>query len=485
MDAGNGDRPTRREFLKMAGAAGISTAAVTPLMSCCSAEAAAKGRNVIFILIDDQRYDAMSCMGHPFLQTPNLDRLAGAGALFRNAFVTTSLCSPSRATILTGLYAHAHGVMNNRTLLRKGIETFPILLQGAGYETAFVGKWHMGHASDMPRPGFDRWVSFRGQGVYYNPRFNVDGEQVRREGYVTDLITEYAIEFLRRPRTRPFFLYVSHKAVHAMFEPAERHKGRYSDVNLTPPASMADTDDNYRGKPGWVRAQRNSWHGVDGMYDGRISYEQFVRDYNRTILGIDDGVGRLVDALKELGILDSTLIIFTSDNGFLHGEHGLIDKRCMYEESIRVPMIVHCPEIAPAGRQVEQMVLNVDIAPTILDAAGVDMPDAMQGASFLPLAHCENVPWRGSFLYEYFWEESFPQTPTVFGVRTDRYKYMWYHGVWDKDELYDLKDDPDEMTNLIDDPATKQIRKDMVAELRKLMKQLGTDRVPSWRIERA
>ncbi len=470
-------RSTRRDFLTTAAA--LTVPAIAGL-SRSPVKAAFNRRNIIFILIDDQRYDAMSCMGHPFLQTPNLDRLVRGGAHFKNALVTTSLCSPSRATILTGQYAHRHGVLNNRTVLPGGTVTFPMLLKNAGYETAFIGKWHMGHADDMPQPGFDRWVSFRGQGVYYNPRFNVDGEHVQREGYITDLITDYAVEFVERPREKPFFLYVSHKAVHANFEPAERHKDKYSDVSLTPPASTADTEENYKGKPAWVRAARNSVVGVDGMYWGRMPYDKFIRDYNRTILGIDERVGRVIATLEKSGMLDSTLIIFTSDNGFLQGEHGLIDKRNMYEESIRIPMIVHCPDVVPAGSEVDRMVLNTDIAPTILDAAGTSIPDSMQGASFMPLARGETVPWRESFLYEYFWEEAFPENPTVFGVRTDRWKYMWYHGINDRNELYDLRNDPHEMTNLIDDPDAESTRKEMAEALNRLMGEAGVDRVPSW-----
>ena len=353
-----------------------------------------------------------------------------------------------------------------------------MLLKNAGYETAFVGKWHMGRAGDMPQPGFDRWVSFRGQGVYYDPLFNVDGEHVRKKGYVTDLVTDYAVEFLERAREKPFFLYVSHKAVHADFTPAERHKNRYSDVVLTPPASMADTEENYTGKPAWVRAARDSVVGVDGMYWGRMPYDKFIRDYNRTMLGIDENVGRLLDTLNKLGMLESTLIVFASDNGFLQGEHGLIDKRNMYEESIRIPMMVHCPDIVPQRFEVDRMVLNTDIAPTILDAAGVRVPDNMQGASLLPLARGQSVSWRESFLYEYFWEEMFPENPTVFGVRTDRWKYMWYHGINEKNELYDLKKDPHEMTNLIDDPDAKSTLRETEAALQELMKEAGVDRVP-------
>jgi len=416
------------------------------------------------------------------LKTPNLDRLVSGGVLFKNAFVTTSLCSPSRASILSGQYAHTHGVLDNSTALPAETPIFPVELQKAGYDTAFVGKWHMGGESDAPRPGFNRWVSFRGQGVYSNPTFNVDGQQVQREGYVTDLISDYCLDWLKQKRERPFFLYMSHKAVHAPFEPAARHADAYSDVTIPHPDSMADTPENYAGKPLWVRRQRHSWHGVDYMYHDSTIFEQFILDYNRTMLGVDDSVKRLLAALREMGLLDSTLIVFTSDNGFLHGEHGLIDKRCMYEESIRVPMIAHCPEIIPAGSSTERMVLNIDIAPTFLEAAGLPVPATVQGKSFLPLARGEKTDWRDAFLYEYFWERAFPQTPTVFGVRTEDYKFMRYHGIFDFDELYDLKKDPREMHNLIDDAAHFEVRQQMQRRLNELMRKYEATDVPNFRV---
>ncbi len=410
--------------------------------------------NIVFILIDDQRYDALSAFGHPFLETPNLDAIAEDGVVFRNAFVTTSLCSPSRASILTGQYAHKHQVLANRTPLAPEIPTFATGLQQAGYDTAFVGKWHMGAPDDSPRPGWNRWVSFPGQGRYFGQRLNVDGEHLDQDGYLTDVLTDYAVEFIRRERTRPFLLYLSHKAVHSDFDPAPRHKGSYADERYPHPPSMADTDENYVGKPDWVRAQRNSWHGVDGMYDGRVDFDQFVIDYAETLRAVDDSVGRVVAALRDQGLLASTVLVFTSDNGFQFGEHGLIDKRTMYEASIRVPLIVHAPALGEPSRELEQMILNVDFAPTFLELAGVDVPDEMQGTSFAALLRGEDPAWRDAFLYEYFWERAFPQTPTVLGVRTNRYKLMRYHGIWDRYELYDLENDPDERHNLIGDFVT-------------------------------
>ncbi len=405
-------------------------------------------RNIVFILIDDQRYDAIGML-QPFFETPHLDTLAQNGVFFENAFVTTSLCSPSRASILSGQWASKHGVLNNSTPLPSDTPTFPKELQRAGYETAFIGKWHMGGTSDEPRPGFDRWVSFRGQGVYTDPTFNIDGERVRREGYTTDLITEYAEEFLDQDHDAPFMLYVSHKAVHANFEPAPRHMGSYEGRRYPFPDSMADTEENYRGKPEWVRAQRNTWHGVDGLYDNSIDLEQFTLRYAETLKAVDDSVGRIVAKLKERGLLDSTLLVFTSDNGFQFGEHGLIDKRTMYEASIRVPLIVHCPELFEGGQRRKQMVLNTDFSPTFLEVAGIDIPSAVQGESFWGVLNDAQHPGREAFVYTYFWERFFPQTPTVIGVRTDRYKLIKFHGTFGRYELYDLENDPHENNNLI------------------------------------
>lgn len=453
-------------------------------------------RSLVFILTDDHRYDVMSCAGHPFVRTPQLDRLARGGVLFRNAFVTTSLCSPSRASILTGLYVHAHGVTDNVTPLPSHVTTFPQILQQHGYRTALIGKWHMGGESDAPRPGFDRWVSFRGQGQYWNPVINFDGQRRQVKGYVTDILTEEALKFIEEHAGRPFLLYLGHKAVHHEFYPAERHKHLYADDPIPYPKSMANTEENYRGKPEWVRRQRNSWHGVDGMYDHKISFDQFYRDYCRTLMGVDESVGRILGALEEKKLLNDTLIIYMGDNGFQFGEHGLIDKRTMYEPSIRVPMIAHCPDLFEGNRRVDGMALNLDICPTFLEAAGIRAPAGLHGRSLLPLIRGQG-PWRTEFVYEYYWERDFPQTPTVVGLRTERYSFMQYHGIWDLDELYDIQNDPDQMHNLlgevrittqagrlfnrIRDPELKKLVADLQSRLWKILAETGGRREPSWR----
>jgi N-acetylglucosamine-6-sulfatase len=416
-------------------------------------------RNVIFILVDDLRHDVFGFAGHPFLETPHLDALARGGVHFRNAFVTTSLCSPSRATILTGLYAHRHRVVDNNNPVPPGTTFFPQYLQAAGYETAFIGKWHMGGDSDAPRPGFDRWVSFRGQGVYPPGRavLNVDGRHVPRKDYITDELTDYAIDWLKDRRGgRPFFLYLAHKAVHSEFLPAERHQGRYAGKPFVPPATMNEAPELLAEKPRWVRDQRNSFHGVGFPYHGKLDIAEYYRRYCETLLAVDDSVGRIVEHLRSRGLLDSTLILFMGDNGFAFGEHGLIDKRTSYEESIRVPLLMHCPDLVPGPKVVENVVANLDIAPTILEAAGLVPPEGLDGRSILGLAQGRTEGWRTSLLYEYYWERNFPHTPTQHALRTDRYKYIHYHGIWDTDELYDLQADPLETRNLIRDPAHKE-----------------------------
>ncbi|MEX2401001.1 MAG: sulfatase-like hydrolase/transferase, partial [Rhodothermales bacterium] len=296
----------------------------------CPALVQAQPQNVVFILSDDHRFDAMGFheRAPDFLETPHMDRMAREGVHVANAFVTTSLCSPSRASILTGRYAHNHGVVDNNRLVPDGTTFFPELLQEAGYETAYVGKWHMGASNDNPRPGFDHWVSFPGQGVYYNPTLNVNGERSQFEGHTSDILTEHAIDWLEgRSGEEPFFLYLSHKNVHARFEPAERHDGVYADEEIDYPVTMANTEQNYLGKPEWVEEQRYSWHGVDHMYHGDLVYDQFYRRYNETLLSLDDSIGRVLEYLEANGLAENTLVIYMGDNGFMFGEHGLIDKR--------------------------------------------------------------------------------------------------------------------------------------------------------------
>lgn len=422
--------------------------------------AGARPRNIVFILTDDHRYDALGLMGHPFLQTPHLDALARGGAHFPNAFVTTALCSPSRASILTGLYAHKHRVVDNNNPVPANLTFFSQYLQEAGYETALIGKWHMGGEIDDPQRGFDHWVSFKGQGTYpHQSQFlNVDGRRVPRKGYITDELTDYALDWLKtRKGERPFMLYLSHKAAHSEFIPAERHRGRYRDRQFTPPRTM--NPQHHENAPAWVRNQRNSWHGVEFPYHSDLNIAEYYKRYMETLLAVDDSVGRVLAYLREKNLLSSTLVVYMGDNGFAFGEHGLIDKRTAYEESMRVPMLIHCPELFRAGTVIRQVVANIDIAPTLLEAAGRQPPAYMDGQSILALARGggDAARWRDTLLYEYYWERNFPHTPTMHALRGDRYKYIHYHGIWDTDELYDLQTDPLESKNLIDSPEHQEI----------------------------
>ena len=444
----------------------------------------AKPRNVVFILSDDHRYDAMSFMGHQFAETPHMDSMAKNGVHLKNAFVTTSLCSPSRASILTGLYTFRHRVIDNNRLVPEGTQFFPQYLQKAGYSTGYVGKWHMGGHHDGPRPGFDYWVSFKGQGNYLppNPNYtiNVNGERVKQKGYITSELTDYAMDFLKQQegKDKPFFLYLSHKAVHANFTPEEKYAQKFASKPFQRPGSEAMVTDNSRNLPQWLLNQRNSWHGVDFPYHSALNIEQYYKRYCESLCSVDDSVGTVLDQLKKMGIHDETLVIYMGDNGFMFGEHGLIDKRVAYETSIRVPMLMQCPELFEGGTVVDKMVANIDIAPTVMEAMGLSKPPHMDGQSFIELAQQKDVPWRDYFLYVYYWEKNFPQSPTVFSLRSDKYKYSTYYGLWDTDEFFDIQADPMEQKNLIRDPAMKKQVKDMENRLYKMMAELGGMDIP-------
>ncbi len=463
----------------LAAAACASQACAPPKAPAPGAKLADHPRNIVFVLLDDLRFDAMGFLT-PGLETPNIDYLAAHGVYFPNAVVTTSLCSPSRATILTGQTTANHRVVDNNNSSEEGLVFFPEYLQQAGYQTGFFGKWHMGNATDAPRPGFDKWVSFKGQGTYFptdalSPdqiakgqvqMLNVDGKETKRTGYITDELTDYALDWLRHGRdpSKPFFLYLSHKAVHSDPLTTEKHKDQYKNLDIKLPASMANTEANNRGKPMWVRNQRNSWHGVDFPYHSDQDLREYVRQYFRTLSPVDDSVGRILAYLQEEGLDQNTLIVFYSDNGFLFGDHGLIDKRNAYEPSVRVPLVMYAPGLLPEGAINTTRVRNLDMAPTLLDAAHVPQPKQFEGRSFLNAATGDVTPeaWNApDFIYSYYWEWTFPHTPTTFAIERGTTKYIQYHGVWDIEELYDLSKDPGELNNLIDDPAWREIKIDL------------------------
>lgn len=473
--------------------------------------------NVVFILTDDQRWDCVGCADKPYLgiRTPNLDRLATEGARFRNMFVTTSLCSPSRASFLSGLYGHSHKVLNNFTDFPAGLPSFPRQLKAAGYETAYIGKFHMGEQSDAPRPGFDYWATHAGQGQYYDNTFNINGRREEKKGYYTTVVTEMATRWLRQKHDRPFLLILGHKAPHGPFVPEDKYKHLYDNAKIDyPPTAFA-----LEGKPRWIEQRLDTWHGIYGpLYAFRKTFPdrspagvkvfgEFVRSYLGTIQSVDDSTGAVLRTLADIGQLDNTLVIFTSDNGFLLGEHGMIDKRTMHEESIRVPLLARWPKRIKAGTVIDEMVLNVDVAPSIVDLAGAQPLPKVDGRSWAvlldraarsaagepkPARNCVDrsdpagsvarapgsVGWRTSWYYEYNYEKQFPYTPNVRGVRTADWKYMHYpHGDGAPDrhkaELYNLKSDPHETNNLIDDPGCAGKLAELKAELERLMKETG------------
>ena len=423
-------------------------------------QAASTPPNIILILTDDQRYDGLGFVNSR-IRTPNLDKMAETGTYFENAMVTTSICSPSRATIATGMYARNHRVVDNNYTDTSELQFFPELLQEQGYQTSFFGKWHFGgNYEDLePAQGFDRWVelvSDFGQGSYYpvdgmgkTPKINVDGKAVDQTGYITDELTDYVIDWMdQTDKNKPFFVWMSHKGVHSEFEPAPRHVDEYKGVEFPKPATYEDTPENNKGKPRWVQDQRNSWHGADFIYHMSYDLQDSQERYYEALLSIDESVGEIMTWLDKNDLNDNTIVMFTSDNGFMFGEHGLIDKRTAYEESIRVPMLMSGPGVEQ-GEVVDDVVANVDIAPTLLDYAGVKTPAHYDGASFKPMAEGKEIDWRDSLVYEYYWEYNFPYTPTIFAVRTDEYKYIQPYGIWDTEELYNIKEDPQETNNLI------------------------------------
>jgi N-acetylglucosamine-6-sulfatase len=441
----------------------------------CSAELPEKP-NLLFILTDDQRHDALSVHDtFPWLETPNLDALAAEGVLFENAFVTTSLCSPSRASFLTGTYANRHGVVVN-SYVDPSLELrlFPAVLQEAGYETAYIGKWHM-NPDDGPRAGFDHWVSFSGQGKYFDCKLNINGISEISGKYITDELTDRTIEFLRQEREKPFALYLSHKAVHGPFTPPPRHEGLYADVKFE---SLDNPDDEMSTKPAWLREQAAKRR--NDQPKAELRDEQRAMNMLRSISAVDEGVGRIVEELRQQGSLDSTAIVFAGDNGYFYGEHGgLGDKRKAYEPSMRIPILMRYPPLAKPGTREDALVLNIDLAPTFLELAGARTPSSVQGMSWVGLLRGEDAG-RDSFLYEYYEEISYRPTggyggtPTILAVRDEEWKYITYPELENEiEELYHVAEDPEELKNLAADPDYGEELVRMQALLKRQMDQMS------------
>jgi arylsulfatase A-like enzyme len=462
----------RRRFLQTAAAA----AATAPFVGCSRT----RQPNLVFVLSDDLRWDCLGVAGHPFLKTPNIDRIANEGIRFSNAFCTSSLCSPSRASFLSGLYAHGHQVINNFTEFPSNIPNYPQRLHDGGYQTAYIGKWHMGEGNDEKRPGFDYWASHKGQGQYYDTPFNVDGLRQVIKGYYSHVVTNLATDWLKKAR-RPFSLTLGHKAPHGLWVPEPKYDHTFDSLEIKKPP----TAEPGPGTPDWVSRRLKTWHGIDGPLYGANDFGKFIRTYHETILSVDDSVGVIFDTLRGMGELDNTIFLFAGDNGFLLGEHASIDKRTMWEESIRIPLLVRFPEGIPAPRVVDRMVLNLDVAPSILDFCGATALPNIHGTSFRPLVEGRTAQWRTSWMYEYNFEKEFPYTPNVRGVRTDEWSYMHYpngEGLPDteKPELYNVKTDPLQKINLIDAPEAQAKLSELKNELEKIQMETGglPDKMP-------
>jgi arylsulfatase A-like enzyme len=417
--------------------------------------------NIVFILADDHRWDYLSAMGHPFIETPNIDRIASEGVLFENAFVTSSLCSPSRASFLTGQQPQLHGVKNNFTPWNNQNTTFFEYLKTAGYQTAFIGKWHMPGGIPELR-GVDQFITFDhmgGQGAYYGTPYIANGNSLALgqtpvpgtevTGYITDDLTNFSLKFIEENKHKPFALYLSHKALHLPMEPDAEAAGRYDDEPIELPE------------------EADSWLAfADGNFKHFLwdPLEEKMKDYAETAVAMDQQIGRVMEKLDTLGLADNTLLVFAGDNGYLWGEHRLIDKRWAYEESVRVPFVVRYPNgIKNPGRRSKDMVLNLDLAPTILDAAGLPEVEAMQGKSIIPVLEDQSETLRKAWIYKYFEDYPYP-VPEQVALRTDRYKLIDYKR-GKKDELFDLLVDPKEKSNLIDDPAMSEILSDLRDQL--------------------
>lgn len=451
---------------------------VLPLLFACN-----KGDerpNIVVVLVDDMRWDEFGAAGHNYIETPAIDRIATEGVMFTNAFATTPLCSPSRACFLTGQYARNNGIIDNtsRDAQSHQLMTFPMTLDQAGYETAFMGKWHMGN-DDSKRPGFDHWVSLKGQGEAIDPNLNIDGERQTIKGYVTDVLTDYAVKFISRERSAPFLLYLSHKALHPNifqandgsttsigdggFIPADRHKGMYASDTFTrrPNAFIPPTD-----KPALMRKIGD----LPALGKETATSEATIRERSEMLMAVDESLEKIMDVLTEQGKLDNTVIVFASDHGYWYGEHGLNDERRLaYEEGIRIPLLIRYPRLIPEGTVRAELVQSIDMAPTLLEFAGAKPGPNIDGMSLAPVIRGDAKDWRTSVIIEYYSDTVFPRIVNMgyTAIRNERYKYIHYSELKDMDELYDLRDDPYELDNRINDPSLTPVALELHEALRK------------------
>jgi len=460
--------------------------------------------NVIFIMSDDHASHAMSCYGSRINTTPNLDRIAEGGMRFDNCFCTNSICTPSRACILTGTHTHVNGVTTLSTHLDNHILTFPRLLRQHGYQTAIVGKWHLGQGPEHEPRDFDFWRVLPGQGAYNDPvMIDADGRR-QHKGYVTDLITDMCLDWLRqRDAERPFFLMCHHKAPHRHWQPDEKHVHMYDDVDIPEPETFYDdySDRASAAAAAEMRIDRDmterDWkcslpEGLSPLEGKKWKYQRYIKDYLRVIASIDDNVGRLLDFLDAQGLTDNTMVIYTSDQGFFLGDHGWFDKRFMYEESLRMPFIVRYPREVAAGSRTGDIVTNVDFAPTFLDLADVPVPEEFQGRSFRSVLRGETPDdWPTSMYYRYWMHnDGCHHVYAHYGIRTRRYKLIYYYSdpmgqegafgpcyapEW---ELFDLEADPCELHSVYEDPDYAGIVRELKGELHRLQADVGDERYP-------
>ena len=476
--------------------------------------------NIVFIMSDDHAAHAMSCYGSRINETPNLDRIANEGMRFDNCFCTNSICTPSRAVILSGTHNHINGVTTLATHMDNRLQTYPKLLRGAGYQTAIFGKWHLGIGPEHCPTGFDDWAVLPGQGLYHDPEMIFKGPdggtRKKLQGYVTDLITDLSLDWLKgRDPEKPFCLMYHHKAPHRAWEPDDKHAHMYDDIEIPEPDTLYDDYEN-RSKAAQVAAMRVGEHmnerdvkrpipeDLKGHALRKWAYQYYIKDYLRVIASIDDNVGRMLDYLDEAGLTENTIVIYTSDQGFFLGDHGWYDKRFMYEESLRMPFIIRYPREIKPRSVCSDMALNLDFAPTFLDYAGVDAPAEFQGTSIRPLLNGETPDgWQTSMYYRYWMNEAHHNATAHYGVRTLRHKLIYYYAdgcgqagteresfgyrpdvithacdlepEW---ELFDLEKDPCEMNNVYHDPAYAEVVAELKDELHRLQKEAGDEPYP-------
>jgi len=486
---------TRRDFIKTLGAGAVAASLPSWIYSCAPGK---KKPNILFIMSDDHAAHAISCYGSQVNQTPQLDRLASEGMRFDNCFCTNGICAPSRASILTGKYNHLNGMLDNKLEFDGSQQTLPKLLKPAGYQTAMIGKWHL----KSEPTGFDYYKVVPDQGKYFDPLFRVKGswpDTIEEKGYVTDIITDEAIRFMQAANPeKPFLLMCHHKAPHRPWMPDPKHWEQFKDREIPEPPTLFD---NYAGKTEAVKnaemTLERHMHPMDtggltapenlsGQDLVRWRYQHYMRNYLACIASIDDNIGRILDFLKTSGLEENTIVVYTSDQGFFLGDHGWFDKRFMYEESLRMPLIIRYPGVVRKGQVNEDMVLNVDFAPTFLDFANVAIPEDIQGESFRKiLCGRTSKNWRHSAYYHYYEYPAWHMVDAHYGIRTNRYKLVHYYGYTDEWEFFDLQEDPREMDNCYNSPDYQNLIRQLKEDLYDLQKKYKVEKPVPKQIEKS